>query len=149
MWKVAAPTIPVTAVLAACVATIREPVRKANFLAISDDLTKAATAFWTALETTTLHQLPEMNAVGEMSKDDMVWLYDQKMVPAQSSARSLYDAIKMAAPNGKCPLCGRGTVYSLDHHLPKTKFADLTITPTILYPLVRTATKPKLKVSPL
>jgi hypothetical protein len=148
MWRVTAPTISVAAVLAACVTTIGDPIRKANFQATSGDLTEAAAAFWTALETTTLYQLPEIDTVGGMTKDDMIWLYNQKMVPAKSPARSLYDTIKMAAPSGKCPLCGRGTVYSLDHHLPKTKFADLTITPSNLVPACQDCNKTKTQATP-
>jgi len=86
--------------------------------------------------------------VGTMGKADMIWLYDQKMAAARSPGRAFYDTIKMAAPSGKCPLCGRGAVYSLDHHLPKTKFAKLTITPINLVPSCQDCNKTKTQAVP-
>jgi hypothetical protein len=114
------PQSSVASVLAACVSTIADPDRKAGFAATGVDLTLAADEFWAALEGTSLHQLEETDEVGDMDLADMIWLYEQKMAAAKSPGRTFYDATKMAAPNGKCPLCGRGAVYSLDHHLPKT-----------------------------
>jgi hypothetical protein len=148
MWRISAPAISVQTVLDACIVNVADAVKKAAFEAVGGDLTLAAEEFWAALETTTLHELPAVATVGEMSIADMIWLYEQKMVPAKSPGRPLYDALKMAAPNGKCPLCGRGNVYSLDHHLPKTRFADLTITPTNLIPSCQDCNKTKTQTVP-
>ncbi len=148
MWRINAPSISVQTVLDACVVNVADATRKAAFEALRDPLSQAATAFWAALETTTLHELQAVAMVGEMDTADMIWLYDQKMVPAKSPGRPFYDALKMAAPNGKCPLCGRGNVYSLDHHLPKTRFANLTITPTNLIPSCQDCNKTKTQTVP-
>jgi hypothetical protein len=50
------------------------------------------------------------------------------------AGRTYYEKIKTAAPNQKCPLCGVGTVAVLDHHLPKTKYPNLSIVPENLVP---------------
>ena len=42
----------------------------------------------------------------------------------------------MLAPvNGRCPLCGIGTVNTLDHYLPKTHFPVYSVTPNNLVPV--------------
>ncbi|MDE1161182.1 MAG: HNH endonuclease [Acidobacteriaceae bacterium] len=149
MWRISAPVIPVQSVLDACVVNVADAGRKAAFEALGTPLSDAAEAFWTALQSTTLHELPEVDTVGGMTTADMIWLYEQKLVPAKAPGRAIYDTLKMAAPNGKCPLCGRGTVYSLDHHLPKTRYADLTITPTNLIPSCQDCNKTKTQSIPL
>jgi len=148
MWKIDAPTITVQTVLTSCVTNIADGIKKAGYEAISDDLSAAEGIFLAALQTTTLHEMSTVATVGEMSNTDMIWLYEQKMVPEKSPGRPFYDALKMAAPHGKCPLCGRGNVYSLDHHLPKTKFADLTITPANLLPSCQDCNKTKTQTTP-
>lgn len=39
--------------------------------------------------------------------------------------------------NGKCPFCGIGTVSTLDHYLPKSKYPALAITPKNMIPACR------------
>ena len=46
----------------------------------------------------------------------------------------MYDRIRNSAPNNRCPLCGVGTVAQCDHHLPKSKYPDLSILPINLVP---------------
>jgi hypothetical protein len=78
----------------------------------------------------------------------MIWLYNSKMAHAKSPGRAMYDEIKMAAPFGRCPLCGRGSVYTLDHHLPKAVYPDLAITPANLIPSCQDCNKNKTQVAP-
>ena len=82
----------------------------------------------------TLHTIPRVNAVGPASAEDMISLYRDQMVAAKSPGRAAYDLIKAASPNDKCPLCGVGVVRTLDHHLPKSKYPDLSICPRNLVP---------------
>ena len=104
--------------------------------------------FRAAVVTASLHELVPVAGIGPVDTDDMIWLYEQKLVPAKAPGRRFYDRLKMAAPNGKCPLCGRGNVYSLDHHLPKTRFADLAITPVNLLPSCQDCNKTKTEAVP-
>ena len=56
------------------------------------------------------------------------------MVPRKQPGRSVYELIISAPKYGKCPLCGLGTVNTLDHHLPKSKYPALAVTPNNLVP---------------
>ncbi len=100
------------------------------------------------MPTATLHELDQVEHIGPVDTADMIWLYEQKLVSAKAPGRRFYDRLKMASPNGKCPLCGRGNVYSLDHHLPKTRFADLAITPANLLPSCQDCNKTKTQAVP-
>lgn len=82
----------------------------------------------------TLHSFPRVTTVGPASAADMIALYTEQMVATKSPGRAAYDLIKASSPNDKCPLCGVGVVRTLDHHLPKSKYPDLSICPRNLVP---------------
>lgn len=69
---------------------------------------------------------------GGATKDDMVWLYDTKFV--QDGGRKYYDKIMLLPKNGICPMCGKRTVSTLDHYLPKTKYPTYAVTAFNLLP---------------
>jgi hypothetical protein len=76
---------------------------------------------------------------GEMGR-----LYDRKMAAQRSPARAIYDAVKLAAENGQCPLCGHRQVMTLDHYLPKSTFPALAVNPVNLVPACRDCNSAKL-----
>ena len=47
------------------------------------------------------------NIKGGATKSDMLILYDQKFARKEQGGRKYYDAIKLLAPYGRCPLCGQ------------------------------------------
>lgn len=71
--------------------------------------------------------VPHRVIQGGATKEDMVWLYDNKFVA--DGGRKYYDKIKAIPKYGKCPFCGVGMVSTLDHYLPKTKYPTYAITP--------------------
>ena len=73
-------------------------------------------------------ELPNVTA------EEMVRLYDQKMVARRSPGRAIYDNLRLAPRNGRCPLCGHREVMTLDHYLPKASFSALAVNPTNLVP---------------
>jgi len=81
-----------------------------------------------------LHNVPRAAMVGAASRDDMESLYKSQMSAPRGSARAYYDQIRNSAPNSKCPLCGVGVVRTLDHHLPKSKYPNLSVCPNNLVP---------------
>ena len=64
----------------------------------------------------------------------MVKVYTLRMVPKMSKGRPIYDRIMSTPVHGRCPLCGIGTVNTLDHYLPKTYFPVYSVTPNNLIP---------------
>ncbi|WP_163511253.1 HNH endonuclease [Fodinicola acaciae] len=70
----------------------------------------------------------DFNLTG-ISKKEVVRLYDGRMAKRRSAGRHIYDELMLLPANGLCPLCGHRDVSTLDHHLPKTAFFALAVTP--------------------
>ncbi|MGJ0505049.1 MAG: HNH endonuclease [Methylocystis sp.] len=85
---------------------------------------------------------------GVVSADEMKALYKTQMSSANGQGRAYYDALRNSAPNKKCPLCGVGVVSTLDHHLPQSKYPDLTVSPLNLVPCCADCNKAKLAKFP-
>lgn len=51
--------------------------------------------------------------------------------------RATYETLKGLAERGVCPQCGVGRVRTLDHYLPKARFAELAVVPLNLIPTCR------------
>ncbi len=72
-----------------------------------------------------------------MTKDELVKVYQQYLVPEEKVGRRIYDAI-MGAAKEKCPFCGGiGTPRNLDHFLPKAFFPQFAVLPLNLVPACR------------
>lgn len=72
--------------------------------------------------------------VGGVTGEEMVKVYTLRMVPKASKGRPTYNRIMSAPLHSRCPLCGIGTVNTLDHFLPKTYFPVFSVSPTNLVP---------------
>ncbi|MBL4282197.1 HNH endonuclease [Vibrio fluvialis] len=68
-----------------------------------------------------------------VTKGDFVNLYLDCFAKAGSSGRVIYDALR-ASSNGLCPLCGIGSVSTLDHYLPKARYPLYSVLPCNLVP---------------
>lgn len=62
-------------------------------------------------------------------------LYEDKIGSKRGIARSVYDEIILAAPNGLCPICLVSPVNNLDHYLSKAKHPKFSVLPKNLLPL--------------
>ncbi|QJP73795.1 HNH endonuclease [Burkholderia glumae] len=82
--------------------------------------------------------------VGAVTKIELKNLYDREMVPRLKPARRIYDELRLSAPNGRCPTCGIGQVFTIDHFLPKSKFPFFSVLPENLVPACRDCNTGKL-----
>ena len=89
------------------------------------------------------------NIKGGATKSDMKILYEQKFARKEQGGRKYYDAIKLLAPYGRCPLCGQREVKTLDHYLPKSKFPLYAVTPYNLIPACSDCNKDKFNDVPI
>jgi hypothetical protein len=148
MWPLTRPTRLVGSVLTTCVSNIADAAAKAAYENTASILLAAEDQFRTAAQNNTLYQFPATTMVGNQTVKQMGWLYTKKMADPEAPGRAIYDEIRMAAPNGRCPLCGRGVVYTLDHYLPKAHYPDLALTPINLVPACQDCNRSKASVSP-
>lgn len=134
-----------------CISRVRNQELRTRLEAVEPQIAAAARAFDTAATNAQLHTIPTQTMVGErvqVTKDEMVGVYDGRMVPKESPGRHIYDEIIMAPAQGRCPLCGHRDVTTLDHHLPKVHFPALAVVPLNLVPACSVCNKVKLEVVP-
>jgi hypothetical protein len=81
-----------------------------------------------------LNIIPRVKSVGAVTKPELIGLYEAHLSKTKGVARAVYDRIRNSAPNNRCPLCGVGNVAHCDHHLPKSRYPDLSILPINLVP---------------
>lgn len=131
-----------------CVSMIRSTDLKARLNAIRDDVEISAHDYVAKAEVARLYEMVPHDRVGGVSRDEMVKLYTFRMVPKKSSGRPIYDRILSAPVNGRCPMCGIGTVSTLDHFLPKSHFPIFSVAPTNLVPVCSWCQKAKSEYFP-
>lgn len=148
MWKVPKPVIASRAAFRACISRVLDPAFKARLELVEEDIVGASDEFEVAAAAVTLHGFAKSDNVGgHVTKTGMIRLYDWRFARKGSAGRPIYDAIFAAAP--RCPLCGHGTVSTLDHHLPKAHYPALAVAPANLVPACADCNKNKIDAVPL
>ena len=128
MIKVNKPNYEQDKIVDVCTSNITSETRLNNILASKsiikqESLNYDELAIEGNLSTISTHK----SVSGGATKEDMVWLYDNKFV--KDGGREYYDKIILLPKNGICPLCGKRTVSTLDHYLAKTQFPTYAVTP--------------------
>ncbi|EQB87921.1 hypothetical protein J2Z44_001298 [Clostridium punense] len=114
-------------IIEACTYNMRNGVRLNNILSSKNSIVQASLNYDQLANQGKLSTISTHNSVsGGATKDDMVWLYDAKFV--QDGGRKYYNKIMLLPTNGICPMCGKRTVSTLDHYLPKTKYPTYAVT---------------------
>lgn len=134
MRTLALPAQPAADVLATCIGAVADPMLVARLRAVEPHLVATAAAYDRHARVQSLHLVPRVAGVGAVSSAELQALYSDSLSATRGAARPVYDAIRNAPPNGRCPLCGVGTVTVLDHHLPKSRYPDLSVCPFNLVP---------------
>lgn len=117
---------------------------------VSSEISRASIDYNELAQRSELYLVPPNNCpkdtivLSDLTKKELISLYSSYMVPSTKPAREVYDKLKQAAPNGKCPFCGFGHAETLDHYLPKSAFPLLSIAPQNLVPACRTCNTEKL-----
>ncbi len=117
-----------------CVSMVRNAALREQLRSVRPDVETEAADYDAKATVTQLYRKYSHNHVGVVSGDEMVKVYTLRMVPKTSKGRPIYDRIMSVPVHGRCPLCGIGTVSTLDHYLPKTNFPVYSVTPNNLVP---------------
>jgi hypothetical protein len=129
------PTDDPSAVFLTCISNIRTPLLKERLTLIAPRIAAAAILYESAGATASFHAIAPNGLAGtEVTQRQMVGVYNQRMARKNSPGRPIYDRLKAAAPDDRCPLCGQGVVSTLDHHLPEARYPELAVTPLNLVP---------------
>lgn len=101
---------------------------------IRKDIKISDNAYNLAATISALHSVSRTQKYGKVTKQDLTSIYIKMRDEAGNDARVIYDRIRSAPALQLCPLCGLGTIKTLDHHLPKTHYPALSVTPNNLVP---------------
>jgi len=149
MWKVPRPATMALSSFRTSIAKIPDGAFKDRLESIEAQIVQASTDFEAGVTGVVLHTFAATNGVaGVVTTQEMVNLYDRRFARKGSSGRAIYDAIREAPAYARCPLCGNGTVWTLDHHLPKSGFPALAVAPLNLVPACMECNKFKLAAVP-
>ena len=117
-----------------CISKVKNADMKSRLQGVRSLVAAAAVDYDAAALSGKLHNIKRQTDVGKVTKDEMVLVYTYRMVSNKQPGRIFYDQIINAPKHQRCPLCDIGTVNTLDHHLPKTEYLKLTVTPNNLVP---------------
>ncbi|NNN37649.1 HNH endonuclease [Streptomyces sp. S3(2020)] len=126
---------------------MRQPLRQ-QLEGLEEHVVAASARFETAAQAASLHSLDRISFTP--ASPDMAAalpdVYTQRMAKVGRPGRAIYDELKMAAV--VCPLCGHREVTTLDHHLPKSMFPLLAVTPSNLVPCCSECNRTKRSTAP-
>lgn len=128
------PTDTQASVFALCLGATTDPSLHARLTAIAANLAAVGATYQANATAASLHLIPRVTSVGTVTKLELKGLYKDHLSATNGAARAVYDRIRNAAPNNRCPLCGVGNVAHCDHHLPQSRYPDLAILPINLVP---------------
>jgi hypothetical protein len=149
MWTVARPEFEVEETFMLCVSKIVSDELRERLERVSDAVVDAAMEYSGNATRQDLHLFPQVNNVaGVVTRDEMIAVYDGRMVAKRAPGRSIYDAIKLLPDYGICPYCDHGNVSTIDHVLPKTHYPILAVTPDNLVGCCKDCNKEKGTLAP-
>jgi hypothetical protein len=144
MRKIDKPVAEPLRVFTLCVKGIDDSATRKRLISVKGEIERASNEFEAAAVAETIYTIAEKPDVqGIVTKSEMSDVYKIGMVDKASKGRAIYDGLMGLAPLGICPLCGQRTVSTLDHHLPKSKFPTLAVTPCNLVPACGDCNKAK------
>jgi hypothetical protein len=145
MRAVTPPDFNVIPVFEACASTIEDATLKSRVESIAPQLTQAELIYdWAGTEGL-LFSLQGTGGVSDLvTKEEMIWMYDNRLSRKGTPARPFYDRLKAMPVRGVCPFCCHRPVATLDHVLAKTTHPIYSITPLNLVGCCSDCNKAKL-----
>lgn len=128
------PNISVKNVFKDCISNFRDDEFRNRLENCVEDIVRFTQEYEEKMNDGQVHTIPIHKMINNITKDEMVKVYEQKMAKKGQPGRKYYDQIMSIPKHGICPYCGEGVVSTLDHYLPKSKYVSLIVTPSNLIP---------------
>lgn len=149
MRAIPRPQFTVEEVMNACRGNVSNQAFHDRLGSIVGDLSGAEADYEQRGPVAQLYQIAgTVGVAGQVSTEEMIWVYNTKLSRKGQPGRPYYDAIKGSAPRGICPLCAQRVVSTLDHYLAKTTHPFFAVTPINLVPACSDCNKAKLAHNP-
>jgi hypothetical protein len=149
MWSVEKPQQDPGDTFDTCISKIKNKALKARFASVRQTIVDESANFDSRAAAAELHLIMQSASVdGQVSKDEMVALYDGRFAGKNGPGRSIYSSLQLLPKNGRCPYCDHRDVSTLDHVLLKALFPCLAVTPSNLVGTCKDCNKAKLTAAP-
>jgi hypothetical protein len=148
MWNIDRPTTTAGDAFETSISRIADLALKTRLAGITANIVDAETQYTAAANNGELHTFPAAETIGPVTKAELVGIYDYRMAKKGAPGRAIYDALLVVPEHGRCPFCGQRRVATLDHHLPKSSYPVLAVTPVNLVPACRDCNSEKLSIAP-
>jgi hypothetical protein len=144
MQKLALPPYTAEYTFSTCISRINDANLKSRLSSIKATIIAAAVDYEGAARQNALYTIGTSDTVnGVVSTIEMSDVYDLRMARKLGPGRHIYDKLISAPAYGRCPLCGQGKVWTLDHHLPKKQYPVFAVAPANLIPSCQDCNKAK------
>ncbi len=145
MVHITKPTLSVVNVFSDCISNFRDTALVSRLQSISTYIQNETNNYDTLASTNDIYQIhPTTMVNGVVTKNDMVKVYEKKLVPKGEVGRSHYEYLRSLAKHNICPICNQRTVTTLDHVLAKTDYPTFAVSPINLIPACIDCNKIKL-----
>lgn len=149
MWSVQKPELDPGNTFDTCISKVKNKDLKDRLVGVRQTIVDHSSDFDVRAAAAELHLIEQAVSVdGQVTKDEMVALYDGRFAGKKGPGRSIYSALQLLPKDGRCPYCDHRDVSTLDHVLPKTLFPSLAVTPSNLVGSCKDCNKAKLAVAP-
>lgn len=149
MWSVEKPQLDPGDTFDTCISKIKNKALKARLEGVRQTIVDDSAEFESRAAAAELHLIAQsVDVSGQVSKDEMVALYDGRFAGKKGPGRTIYSALQLLPKDGRCPYCDHRDVSTLDHVLPKTLFPSLAVTPSNLVGSCKDCNKTKLTAAP-
>lgn len=134
MLRVPRPEISAVDVYRACYEGIADVQLRGRLRVQEARIRDRSNVFERAARAGTIVSLTETDfVVPTVSKKEMEWLYDERMVNRRAGRR-IYDRLRAAARDGLCCICSVRPAATLDHFVAKKSYHALAVNPLNLVP---------------
>lgn len=150
MRKLDKPNYSPEIVFRTCISRVRNPDLKKKLEKCEDEVIATTKEFEIKVVSATLHTIATSdNVAGVVTSKEMIKVYTNRMVPQKSPGWVYYNKLISSPLHGRCPLCAQRIVSTLDHHLPKSQYPSLVVSPINLVPSCQDCNKNKTDTVPM
>ena len=148
MRKLIKPTEKAIDIFKLCISTYTDAALKARLASAEKEIENQSSEFEKKIVAAELYKIATQEMVGSATAKELENVYTFKMSRKNTPGRPLYDKLMSLPKFGRCPLCGQRIVSTLDHHLPKSLYPALSVTPVNLIPSCKDCNYAKLTSKP-
>lgn len=134
MRHIKPPELLVETVFDACVDIRRNKDLRSRLNSIRQKIVDSEASYRDYMATRSFASVPKSGDIDDVTRDELIGLYDDVLSRNDSDAYFYYTGLRTRGGD-LCPACNQRRATTIDHFLPKGKYAALVVTPFNLVPM--------------